>query len=88
MQRKDDYTNLLEAARLLPGMVAMLEVMQAHVEITREALRNAGAPAKAARRGRPAIAASANGNRGWPADPEARKIEARRRRAVAKRRHA
>jgi hypothetical protein len=84
MRQNDDYAKLMEAARLLPGMVAMLEVMQAHVDITRDALRNAGAPVKPQRR--PAIAASTNGSRGWPADPEARKIEARRRRAVAKKR--
>lgn len=67
-------------AAMLPGMVHMLELMQAEVDNFRTQL--------AALQGQEAVEGKRHGPRGgamgWPDDPEERKAEMRRRMAVAK----
>jgi hypothetical protein len=81
------YTQMGMAA-LLPGMVHILDIVQREINGLREQLaslqghKKLGRPPKAP--GEPK-----SQNRGWPADPEERKLEMQRRmRVAAKRRKA
>jgi hypothetical protein len=78
-------------AALLPGMVHMLDLMQQQIEEFRRELEGAQAQPRrvegATRLGRPrkqVEAIEGRASSGWPADPEARSAEMKRRMAVAK----
>jgi hypothetical protein len=95
MKRNDETVSYAQMgmAAMLPGMVRMVELMQAQVDELRAQLGQMQPPGK--KRGRPSLAdleqraAALNGTpspraaSGWPADPEARRAEMRRRMQVA-----
>lgn len=67
----------------LERMQFLIDLLQAELDRMRSPLSAAGK-----RRGRPPKEKPMGGRMGWPADPEARKAEARRRMKVAAKRKA
>lgn len=97
MKRNDETVSYAQMgmAAMLPGMVRMVELMQAQVDELRAQLgqmqppkKKMGRPSKADLEQRAALdgtnlAGSPRAASGWPADPEARRAEMRRRMQVA-----
>jgi hypothetical protein len=89
----DDVTKYahMGMAALLPGMMHMLDMMQRQIDEFRARLNGAQAQPRrvegATKLGRPrknVEAVEGRASSGWPADPEERRAEMRRRQAVAK----
>ena len=86
--KNDDVYVQMGIAALLPGMVHAVELMQGQINEMKARLAalqdGAAEPARKVGRPRKGTTAGVTVASGWPADPEERKAEMRRRQAVAK----